>query len=232
MNRCRPFSTPSLLITADGSHTLYLQEWDETYHSRHGALTESLHVFIQHGFYYPEENPVRILEVGFGTGLNAWLTAIEAEKSRKKVFYHAFDDYPLDRVVIASLNYPSLPHGKGHESFFFRIHEAPWNETVALSPFFDIQKTLADLTTASLAGETYHLIYYDAFAPSKQPALWTEEILKTMYLSLTAGGVLVTYCAKGEVQRILRRCGFTVEKLPGPPGGKREMIRAKKEKNS
>jgi tRNA U34 5-methylaminomethyl-2-thiouridine-forming methyltransferase MnmC len=214
-----------LRITADGSHTLYLPEMDETYHSIHGAVTESMHVFIRNGLNACEKNPVNILEIGFGTGLNAWLTAIEAEKSNRETFYTAYELFPLSEEI-GSLNYPK-EYGKEHAGLFSRLHQSDWGKSVQLTSFFSLKKIKEDITQTSV-DSGFDLIYFDAFAPTKQPEMWTEDIFRKMFNSLSANGILVTYCAKGDVRRTLQKVGFAVEKLPGPPLGKREMLRGLK----
>jgi tRNA U34 5-methylaminomethyl-2-thiouridine-forming methyltransferase MnmC len=214
-----------LRITRDGSHTLYLPEMDETYHSINGAVTESLHVFIKNGSHASEKNPMNILEIGFGTGLNAWLTAVEAEKSNLKIHYTSYELYPLADEIIA-LNYPK-EYGKEHAELFTQLHQSEWGKTVQLTSHFSLKKIKGDITKASI-DSGFDLIYYDAFAPTKQPEMWTEDIFKKMFDSLSVNGILVTYCAKGDVRRTMQKVGFSVEKLPGPPSGKREMLRGRK----
>lgn len=213
-----------LVETGDGSHSLYVTDLDEQYHSRHGAIQESLHVFIAMGLAAREEDQLRILEIGFGTGLNAWLTAEKADG--KTITYIGIDAYPLTLDEASSLNYTS--EYEGDQDLFQWLHEAPW-ETINQHPDhprFRLHKKHSRIEEFELT-EPVQLIYFDAFAPEKQPELWTDEIFEKMFRLLTPGGTLVTYSAKGEVRRTMIRTGFQIEKLPGPPG-KREMLRAMK----
>lgn len=209
--------------TADGSSTLYRPDMDEHYHSTNGAVTEALHVYIHTGLYALPTQPVSVLEIGFGTGLNAILTWLEAEKNKQPIRYTTVERFPLSDSITHQLNY-QLPAEAGPK--FEQLHACEWNTAVALSPYFTLQKLHTDLTTQQWQ-ETFDVIYFDAFAPDKQPEMWTEEIFKRIYQKTNPGGVLVTYCAKGVIRRMLQSVGFTTERLPGPPG-KREMLRATK----
>jgi tRNA U34 5-methylaminomethyl-2-thiouridine-forming methyltransferase MnmC len=212
-----------LRITADGSHTFYASDLKEPYHSMHGAIQESEHVFILHGFRRTEKSSIRILEAGLGTGLNMLLTYREAMKHGVNVFYHAVEKYPLAPSEYKQLNYNDqlkcLPEG-----ILRKIHDASWEATVFLSDNFQIFKEHSDIRSMKPSG-TFDLVYYDAFAPEKQPHLWSEEIFAGIYMIMNAGGIWVSYTAKGSVKRALVSCGFAVEKVPGPPG-KREMLLA------
>jgi tRNA U34 5-methylaminomethyl-2-thiouridine-forming methyltransferase MnmC len=211
-------------LTEDGSHTLYLPEMDEHYHSVHGAVQESRHVFISAGFEACQSQSPRIFEVGFGTGLNALLTAIEAEKSKRKVAYTSVELYPLLPEQAGRLNYGTMLDA---DSLFADLHDAAWNEWYSISPWFDLKKVETDFSVMQMPENEYDLIYFDAFAPNKQEDLWKPEIFDRLFHSLKPGGVFVTYCAKGVVRRMLQSSGFLVERLPGPPG-KHEMLRGKK----
>lgn len=221
-------------MTADGSYTLEIPELKVTYHSRRGALAESEHVFIKAGLHYVMAQhagkPVRIFEMGFGTGLNAFLSTIEAERRGVQVQYTCLEPHPLPLAELLPLGYAEKP---GHAENFIALHEAPWNVPVVLNDTFSIEKlssTLEAFLQSALRTEDlrqYHVIYYDAFAPAAQPELWTESLFLQIKQLLVPGGVLVTYCSKGSVRRAIIAAGFTVEKLPGPPG-KREMLRAMK----
>ncbi|HCM59174.1 MAG TPA: SAM-dependent methyltransferase [Bacteroidales bacterium] len=212
-----------LIITADGSHTLYVPGMDEHYHSHFGALTESQHIFINAGLASLGPGPVSILEVGFGTGLNALLSATYAETNKIAVSYTSLERYPLDPSVVRQLNYGSLA-GEGGEDLFNAIHEAPWNLPSRINDWFTLEKRESDLTTDQLTG-SYDMIFFDAFGPDKQPAMWTEEVLRKISAVTYDGSVFVTYSAKGTLKRMLRSLGFEVTHLPGPPG-KRVITRA------
>jgi len=214
-----------LELTGDGSHTLYLKGLDEHYHSWHGAIQESRHVFIDQGLKQVKGEELRLLEIGFGTGLNAYLTCMEAENLDWEVDYHTLELYPLPGEIIRKLNYTQQLGGKG-AAIFDQIHRAGWNRQTTVTPFFSIYKIGEDFLNFHPQGK-YRLIYFDAFAPEKQPAMWQEEQIKKMFDALEPGGLLVTYCAKGVIKRMLKAIGYQVESLPGPPG-KREMIRARR----
>lgn len=216
-----------IITTSDGSHSLLNTALDETYHSVHGAIQESQHVFIRHGFdCWFERNPkkeIRILEIGFGTGLNSFLTLLHSKGTGLKVYYESWDTDPFAWEVIKQLNYPTI---LGSPELFFKIHEAQWDQSDTINPNFKLQKRKADCLVDQFDTFTlFDLIYYDAFAPSKQPEMWTIDVLKKVTDLLSPGGIWVTYCAKGQVKRDLRSLGLTIETLSGPPG-KKEMIRA------
>lgn len=210
--------------TADGSSTLYRPDMDEHYHSTNGALTEAEHVYIQTGLLATSNSPLAVLEIGFGTGLNAILTYLTAEQSCLPVDYTTCELYPLSLETIEQLHF-HLPDGA--TTVYKELHQCPWNNPYRVSPHFTFTKLHTDLTQLPLTGR-YDVVYFDAFAPDKQPEMWTEQIFKHIYEHTNPGGVLVTYCAKGVVRRMLQSVGFTTERLPGPPG-KREMLRARKE---
>lgn len=219
-----------IIKTGDGSHTIYLPEWNEHYHSKHGAVQEAVHVFIKNGLQYfvktnsPEE--VSVLEVGFGTGLNALLSLFEAELTKVPVHYTGVEAYPVSAEELSTLDYANVVSGENTSEVFQRLHEIPWEEKRQISTFFSLQKEKKFFSEIS-AENTYNLIYFDAFGPRVQPELWSEEVFKNMYRALKRNGVLVTYSAKGDVRRAMQVAGFEVERLPGPPG-KREMLRAMK----
>jgi tRNA U34 5-methylaminomethyl-2-thiouridine-forming methyltransferase MnmC len=214
--------------TADGSYTLYVPELDEHYHSVKGALTESQHIFIDMGLKHSPVLAPRILEIGLGTGLNCFLTYLTSEETGREIHYTGIERYPLTEDVVRKLDYPSLI-GKGHEEDYYAIHQSPWGKDVALSPSFTLHKIEGDFTQYAFQ-EKYDIIYFDAFAPEKQPEMWEQSLFDNLYKVLNDGGILTTYCAKGVVRRMLQAAGFTVERLPGPPGGKREILRATKNK--
>lgn len=209
--------------TGDGSHTLYVQELDEPYHSMYGSIQESSHVFIEEGLLQIKDNTIRILECGLGTGLNLLLTLAKAGKQRKKVYYHAVEKYPLTADEYRILNFESFIADAPPESLF-SIHEGPWDQPFELAGHFTLFKERADFRNMDPNG-SFDLVYYDAFAPNKQPSLWSEQVFSSIYSLMNPGAILVTYTSKGAVRRTLTTCGFKVEKVPGPPG-KREMIRA------
>ena len=212
--------------TADGSWTLYIPELDEHYHSVKGALTESQHIFIEMGLKHATVDSPRILEIGLGTGLNCFLTLLAAEETNRHVHYTGIERYPLGEEIVRQLDYPSVI-ARGHEADYWAIHRASWGEDVVLTPWFTLHKLEGDFTCDAF-GEGYDIIYFDAFAPEKQPEMWEQSLFDKLYNVLNDGGILTTYCAKGAVRRMLQAAGFKVERLPGPPGGKREILRATK----
>lgn len=218
------------LITEDGSHTLFVPELDETYHSAHGAIQESNYVFIHQGLEYFRINSahekIRVFEVGFGTGLNALLSAVFAEKHQITIDYTSIESFPLALDVFEKLNYPKLMDSESTTELFTKIHESPWEEYAPISTYFQLQKLKKALQTHEF-DKKYDVCFFDAFAPSKQPELWEKRILEKVYSALDDKGVFVTYCAKGQLKRDLRDIGFKVGSLPGPPG-KMEMVRGVK----
>lgn len=225
--------------TADGSATLYVPELNEHYHSVKGALTESRHIFIDMGLKASAAPEPRILEIGFGTGLNALLTLIEAEQSGKQVHYTGIELYPLPWETIEQLHYNDeqlMVNSEQAAAWLKALHTAAWEEDVVITPHFTLRKVQADFANndrfsngerSPLIINRYSLIYFDAFAPEKQPEMWSQELFNRLYVIMEPDGILTTYCAKGVVRRMLQSAGFTVERLPGPPGGKREILRAK-----
>lgn len=219
-----------LFITKDGSHSLKIPELDETYHSSHGAIQESTHVFIKHGLNSwmntNQRKELSIFEVGFGTGLNALLTALKAKELNLKIKYHGIELYPLPNNISSRLNYAVQ---LSCDSYFFKsLHVSSWEEPINISKNFTLLKTNASFNEFK-TDRTYDVIYYDAFAPSKQPEMWEYSMIDKCYHMLKTNGIFVTYSAKGQLKRDLKKAGFTVESLPGPPG-KFEMVRATKEK--
>lgn len=220
--------------TEDGSATLFVPELNEHYHSTKGARTESQHIFIDMGLKASPVASPRILEIGFGTGLNAWLTLEEAERSRRNVHYTGLELYPLDWQMVEQLGYISSEEQQPAIALFERLHTSPWGEEIQLTPHFTLLKVQADVNKLSTNDDKCvidgqpDIIYFDAFAPEKQPEMWTQELFDWLYVLLSAEGILTTYCAKGVVRRMLQAAGFIVERLPGPPGGKREILRARK----
>lgn len=212
-----------LILTSDGSHTIYVPELDEHYHSIHGALQESEYIFICSGYKFSKATPLNILEAGFGTGLNAFITLLECEKEGRQVNYTSIEKYPLDNEMVEKLNYAVL---KGEETgnYFRQIHSAEWNRPASITKNFNLLKIHDDLVSFKPEGQ-FDLIYFDAFGPDKQPDVWTREVFMKISSVTVRGGIFVTYSAKGEVKRNLKACGFDVTLLPGPPG-KRQIIRA------
>jgi len=214
-----------IIITSDGSHTIYVPELDDHYHSFHGAIQESDHIFIKCGLNYCNADPVSIFEVGFGTGLNAFLTAVEASIQKRKIFYSAIEKYPLSGSVTNKLNYKDFfPFEYAY--LFDLIHAVRWNHTENITDYFTINKIECDLAIYETIGR-FDLIYFDAFGPDKQPEMWTDEVFEKMSGITVPGGILVTYSAKGGVKRSLESNGYNVTRLPGPPG-KHHIIRAVK----
>jgi tRNA U34 5-methylaminomethyl-2-thiouridine-forming methyltransferase MnmC len=212
--------------TSDGSHTIAVPSMHVTYHSIHGAIQESMHVFINAGLQplLHQFETLYIFEMGFGTGLNALLSLQQAIRYDQKIFYYAVELFPLKQNEYASLNYSSQLQDESLQSYFKFMHECEWEKEVSIHPLFILHKTnqsLLDLT----AHQSFNLIFFDAFAPSAQPELWAQQVFEKMFQSLANKGVLVTYCSKGDVRRAMIAAGFKVEKLQGPPR-KREMLRA------
>jgi tRNA U34 5-methylaminomethyl-2-thiouridine-forming methyltransferase MnmC len=222
-----------IIFTGDGSHSIKIPELNVNYHSIHGAIQESKHVFIEAGFYGPghlgRPDLIQIFEVGFGTGLNALLTLIEAEKIKKIIYYESIEPFPLDYEQIKSLNYCSQLKRSDLQKTFEQFHFCDWEKVIPITPNFTFRKSKTKLLafeTSVLSG-AFELIYFDSFDPKAQPEVWSEEVFQKMFSILNAGGLLVTYSSKGSVRRALQAVGFKVEKIPGPPG-KREITRAAK----
>jgi tRNA U34 5-methylaminomethyl-2-thiouridine-forming methyltransferase MnmC len=217
-----------LMITKDGSHTLSIPEMNVTFHSHHGAIQESMHVFIEAGLKYFIETMavpgMHIFEMGLGTGLNALLTLIEAEKRQQVVHYTAVELHPLQENEIASLNYCEQLKRTDIEPLFQLLHQCEWGKDISISPFFTLNKIQVNLIDFSTY-QPFNLVYYDAFAPAAQPGLWTKEVFEKLFSTLSPGGILVTYCSKSVVRKAMQAAGFVVTKIPGPHG-KREMVRA------
>ena len=213
-----------ILITGDGSTTIHLPDWNEQYHSKHGAIQEAQHVFIKNGLALFSKKKLKVLEIGFGTGLNSFITFLEAPKMELEIDYVGVEAYPVSIDEIENLNYVSELNAGKYKEVFVKMHQHKWEAKVAISPEFDLTKRkqfFNDITDSN----TFDLIYYDAFGARVQPELWTENLFEKMFEALKLGGVLVTYSAKGSVRRAMQAVGFFVERLPGPPG-KREMLRA------
>jgi tRNA U34 5-methylaminomethyl-2-thiouridine-forming methyltransferase MnmC len=217
-----------LFITDDGSHSIYSKKYGVSYHSKFGALEESQHVFINAALRFKAviQQKISILEIGFGTGLNTFVTFFEAKKRNLIIDYKAVEAYPISIKQAEQLNYSNLLEPEESSDVFMKLHQAPWNTPFKLNEQFIIEKILKRFQVIDFDNQ-FDIIYFDAFAPDAQPELWSEDILAKMYKALLPDGILVTYCAKGSVKRSLKGVGFTVEALPGPPR-KREMTRATK----
>ena len=216
-----------IITTADGSTTIYLPEWKESYHSKHGAIQEAYHVFIKNGLALLHDRPVSILEIGFGTGLNAFITFLECEKKNQQINYTGVEAYPVSMEEVGLMNYVGELQSEKYSSVFATLHECEWEKRVAISNAFTLKKRkqyFAEITDK----DKFDLIYFDAFGFHVQPELWSTEIFRKMFEALKLNGLLVTYAARGVVKRSMIEVGFTVEKLAGPPG-KREMFRATKQ---
>lgn len=214
-----------LLITSDGSHTLFVPEIDECYHSTHGAIQESRHIFIEAALKQNSKTELSVLEVGFGTGLNALLALVEAERSGTIIHYCTLEKYPVAVEKAFLLNYPAMIDAR-YKDVFEKMHSSVWNEKIAITPFFEIEKMECDFTDFEHTS-TYDIVFFDAFSPEKQPEMWTQQQFEKIYAHCHPGAILTTYCAKGVVRRALQSAGFSVERLAGPPG-KREILRAVK----
>ena len=212
--------------TEDGSATLFVPELDEHYHSVKGAYTEALHIYRDCAYQYAAERcvcgstPLRLLEIGFGTGLNAAVTAMAAT-AQSPVHYITLEKYPVEPSIVNQLGYEALVPAQ----LFADIHAASWEQPVAITPHFTLEKRCCDLLTTELPHDI-DVVYFDAFAPEKQPEMWGAELFARIYHAMRPGGVLTTYCAKGAIRRLLQATGFSVERLAGPVGGKREILRA------
>jgi tRNA U34 5-methylaminomethyl-2-thiouridine-forming methyltransferase MnmC len=212
-----------IITTSDGSHTIYVSGLDDHYHSVHGAVQESNFIFIANGFEKSSADPLNIFEVGFGTGLNALLTALKAKAGKREVRYTSIEKYPLDDTILSSLNHYLFAGSSGKE-LYSMIHTAAWDRSVPVCRNFNLHKIKGDIKDYPLAGK-FDLIFFDAFGPEKQPEMWSREIFESIASVTVKGGAFVTYSAKGDVKRNLKACGFEVMLLPGPPG-KRQIIRA------
>jgi tRNA U34 5-methylaminomethyl-2-thiouridine-forming methyltransferase MnmC len=211
-----------IIKTSDGSHTLFVPELNEHYHSIHGAVQESSYIFIKNGFDFCKADPLNIFEVGFGTGLNALLTAINSIEGEREVNYTSIEKYPVSQKIISSLNHSHFA-GIDGKDIYDSIHSSPWDIQINICKNFNLTKITGDFISTPLYGK-YDLIYFDAFGPDKQPEMWTRVMFAGIASITVKDGVFVTYSAKGEVQRNLKACGFEVNLLPGPPG-KRQIIR-------
>jgi len=215
-----------IITTGDGSTTIRIVYWDEQYHSKHGAIQEAYHVFIQNGLALFKNQKLHILEIGFGTGLNAFISFLEGAKANLNIDYYGVEAFPVSEDELLHLNYVEALGANSFEKEFQQMHNSAWESFFRISPNFRLKKLKKQFQ--QIADQTlFHLIYFDAFGARVQPELWTTGQFRKMYVALQPGGVLVTYAAKGSVRRAMQEVGFIVERLPGPPG-KREMLRASK----
>ncbi|NDP27865.1 MAG: tRNA (5-methylaminomethyl-2-thiouridine)(34)-methyltransferase MnmD [Flavobacterium sp.] len=216
-----------IIQTQDGSTTIHLMDWNECYHSKFGAIQEAQHVFIKNGLSLFENKTISILEIGFGTGLNAFITFLESKKMHQTIDYFGVEAFPITADEVLSMNYVSELNAETEGAVFEEMHQCNWEEQIVLRKDFLFTKRkqfFVDIDDL----EKYDLIYFDAFGYTVQPELWSTAIFQKMYNALKINGILVTYAARGVVKRSMKEVGFTVEKLDGPPG-KREMFRARKE---
>ena len=209
-----------LILTNDGSHSLFVKKLNETYHSIHGSIAEANHVFIRNGLQFHHKLNLNILEIGFGTGLNAFLTLLNL--NHKRVNYTSIEPFPISDKIYNKLNFHKIL--KSNKDTFIKLHNSDWEENIIFTENFNLNKLRKKIQYFS-SSEKFDIIYFDAFAPEKQSEMWSMEVLNKCYKFLKPKGFLVSYCAKGVVKRTLREVGFLVETLEGPPG-KREMIRA------
>jgi tRNA U34 5-methylaminomethyl-2-thiouridine-forming methyltransferase MnmC len=215
-----------IITTEDGSKTIYFPDIDENYHSKKGALQESSHIFLKHGLhYFKDVETISVFEVGFGTGLNALLSMQYSMETNQRIIYHTIEAFPILLEEVKVLDYEALFENQIIKEWSQKIHQIPWNSEFELTSNFLFTKYNQKLQEHNLLASSYNCIFFDAFSPRVQNELWTIEIFQKMYDSLIDGGLLVTYCAKGQVKRDLKSVGFLVENVEGPPG-KREMTLA------
>jgi tRNA U34 5-methylaminomethyl-2-thiouridine-forming methyltransferase MnmC len=210
-----------IVITEDGSSSLFIPELNEHYHSHFGALQESKHIFIESGLAQIKKKEINILEFGFGTGLNALQTYEYAKVNSKEIRYYGIEKHPVSLNEIELLNYVD----NNNSEFFNQMHQVEWGREQRINKDFYLIKLNLDFRDFKSIPNKFDLVYYDAFGPDVQPYLWTADIFKEIYDSLSQGAILMTYTVKGDVRRALKSVGFIVEKIPGPPG-KREITRA------
>lgn len=226
-----------IIITSDGSSTIHLPDWNEQYHSKHGAIQETNHVFMKHGLLFlnaeldsvshKKKKQISILEIGFGTGLNCFITYLQAKKLNIAIDYVGVEAYPVSKEEVKLMNYVDELKASKQQLIFDTIHKVSWEEKHQINTNFNLTKRkqfFEDINDENV----FDLIYFDAFGARNQPELWTESIFQKMYTALKINGVLTTYSAKGSVRRVMQKVGFKVERLEGPPG-KREMLRAVKQ---
>lgn len=215
-----------IIKTSDGSTTIHIPEWNEQYHSIHGAIQEANHVYINNGLKYKSSNEIAVLEIGFGTGLNSFMTFLAAQNKELLIEYVGVEAYPILEEELLKLNYVAELGATQFAKIFESFHSCSWEEKHQITPNFSLLKRKQFFHKIDDKNK-FDIIFFDAFGARVQPGLWTEEIFLKMFLALKSEGVLVTYAAKGSVRRAMQSVGFRVERLPGPPG-KREMLRAVK----
>lgn len=215
-----------LFITNDGSTSIHLEEWNESYHSKHGAIQEAYHVFIKNGLSLFEGKSVSVLEIGFGTGLNALITLKESKLFHQTIDYVGVEAYPISGEMAMQMNYVEQLQDANLNSFFQKMHQIDWEEKTIIDSHFHLTKEKKFFQEIDNKNQ-FDLIYFDAFGFRVQPELWSAEVFQKMYDALKNGGILVTYACRTSIKNAMKESGFTVEKLPGAPG-KREMLRASK----
>jgi tRNA U34 5-methylaminomethyl-2-thiouridine-forming methyltransferase MnmC len=212
-----------IIITSDGSTSIHLPEWEESYHSKHGAIQEAQHVFIKNGLSLCKGQSVSVLEIGFGTGLNAFITFIESQKSNQNIEYVGVEGFPVSAEEVVQMNYVNQLNANQFESVFKMMHTSDWEKNVTISEHFRLTKR-KQLFNEINDKNQFDIIYFDAFGYRVQPELWSIEIFRKMYEALKPDGILVTYACRGPIKNAMKEAGFQIEKLAGPPG-KREMLR-------
>lgn len=222
-----------IVTTGDGSTSIYISEWEEHYHSKHGAIQEAKHVFIESGLIHflttqkhQNQKSISVLEIGFGTGLNAFMTLLDIEKRNLSINYTGVEGFPISGKEIEQLNYVSCLEVESKRPLFLKMHTSPWEKELEITPFFKLNKQKKQFSEINNLN-TFDLVYFDAFGPRVQPELWTQPIFALLYKAMKSKGVLVTYCAQGNARRAMQSVGFNVERIEGPPG-KRHMLRANK----
>lgn len=217
---------PGVFITEDGSHSIFSEQFGFSYHSRFGAVQETQHVFIDAALRFKAavQQEIAILDIGFGTGLNAYMTFLESRRRNLSIDYTAVEAFPITMEQAQALNYSEMLQAEEDQATFLESHQAPWNASIQLSDFFALHKRQQKFQALSFE-QSFDIIYFDAFAPTAQPELWNDAMMAAMFRALKPNGILTTYCAKGSVKRSMKKAGFMVEGLKGPPG-KREMTRA------
>ena len=216
-----------LLITKDGSHTLYAPELQDHYHSTFGAVQESTHIYIERAFRACrlDKDKVNVLEIGLGTGLNAFLTWQESLKQEIYLEYHALEPYPLNISIAEQLNYIDFVQAEGAKAAFYKMHKAEWGTSIDVSKYMTLVKRDLKVQDARLELEYFDVVYFDAFGPEAQPELWTEKVFRKIFDSMVPGAVMCTFSSKGDVKRAIKSAGFNLELIDGPPG-KRTITRA------